>query len=36
MNEIWLDIKISKGAYQVSNLGGVRSLDRITKTVRGK
>lgn len=29
MEEIWVDIKGYEGAYQVSNLGRVRSLDRI-------
>lgn len=30
--EIWKDIKGYKNLYQVSNLGNVRSLDRIRKT----
>lgn len=29
MNEIWKDIKDFEGYYQISNLGRVRSLDRI-------
>lgn len=29
MNEIWKDIKGYEGLYQVSNLGNVRSIDRI-------
>lgn len=29
MNEIWKDIKGYEGLYQVSNLGNVRSVDRI-------
>lgn len=33
--EEWRDIKGYEGIYQVSNLGEVRSLDRITKTMRG-
>ena len=28
MEEIWKDIEGYEGKYQVSNLGGVRSLDR--------
>ncbi len=28
-NEVWKDIKGYEGYYQVSNLGNVRSLDRI-------
>lgn len=31
MKEIWKDIKDYEGLYQVSNLGNVRSLDRIRK-----
>lgn len=31
MEEIWKDIEEYKGYYQVSNLGNVRSLDRIIK-----
>ena len=34
--EIWKDIKEFEGHYQVSDLGKVRSLDRITITKRGK
>lgn len=43
MEEIWKDIENYEGLYQVSNLGRVRSLDRVVKsertgykTVRGK
>ena len=32
MNEIWKDIVGYEGQYQVSNLGNVRSLDRIVPT----
>lgn len=28
MNEVWKDIPIVKGYYQVSNLGRVRSIGR--------
>jgi len=35
MNEIWKDIKGYEGLYQVSNLGRVKSLDRMVK-VYGK
>ena len=31
MEEIWKDIEEYKGLYQVSNLGNVRSLDRLVK-----
>ena len=31
MKEIWKPIKNYEGLYEVSNLGRVRSLDRITK-----
>jgi hypothetical protein len=31
MDEIWKDIKGYKGVYQVSNLGRIKSLSRITK-----
>lgn len=31
MTEIWKDIKGYKGLYEVSNLGRVRSVDRITR-----
>jgi len=30
-NEIWRDIEGYEGYYQVSNLGRVRSLDRLSK-----
>lgn len=38
MNEIWKDIKGYEGYYQISNLGQVRSLDRIIDSYshRGK
>ena len=43
MIEIWKDIKDYEGLYQVSNLGRVRSLDRVVlqkngflKTIKGK
>ena len=29
-NEVWLDIKDYEGYYQVSNLGRIRSLDRVS------
>lgn len=29
MNEIWKDIKDYEGIYQVSNLGRVKSVDRL-------
>lgn len=32
--EIWKDVPNYEGYYQVSNLGRVRSLDRITKTTK--
>lgn len=35
MQEEWRDIKGYEGYYQVSNLGKVRSVDRITKTNQG-
>ena len=31
MEEVWKDIQGYEGIYQVSNLGNVRSLDRIEK-----
>lgn len=34
MEEIWKDIKGWEGYYQVSNIGRVRSLDRIVKSAR--
>jgi NUMOD4 motif/HNH endonuclease len=34
MNEIWLPIPGFEGAYEVSNLGRVRSLDRLIKSGR--
>jgi hypothetical protein len=39
MKEIWKDIKSYEGCYQVSNLGRVRSLDRVgfdNKRYKGK
>lgn len=36
MVEKWADIKGYEGSYQVSNLGGVRSLNKITKTKKGE
>lgn len=36
MEEIWKDIKGWGGYYQVSNIGRVRSLDRIVKSARLK
>lgn len=36
MEEIWKDIKGYEGLYQVSNLGRVRSLDRIVVYPNGK
>lgn len=35
MQEEWRDIKGYEGYYQVSNLGKVRSVDRITKANQG-
>jgi len=35
MKEIWKEIKGYEDLYQVSNLGRVKSLDRVTKTSRG-
>lgn len=34
MEEIWKDIKGYEGLYQVSNLGRVKSLQRIIKKVK--
>lgn len=36
MKEIWKDIDGFEGYYQVSNLGRVRSLDRVVKQFNGK
>lgn len=36
MEEIWKDIKGYEGLYQVSNLGRVRSLDRVVKQICGR
>lgn len=33
--EIWKDIKDYEGLYQVSNLGNIRSLDRVVTNYRG-
>lgn len=35
MEEVWRDIPDFEGYYQVSNLGRVRSLDRVVKTKDG-
>ena len=32
MEEIWKDVKGFEGRYQVSNMGRVRSLDRLIET----
>jgi len=34
MGEIWKDVKGYEGFYEVSNMGNVRSLDRIEKFMR--
>ena len=34
MEEIWKDIEGYEGLYQVSNLGRIRSLDRVVVTKR--
>ena len=36
MEEIWKDIKDYEGLYQVSNLGRVKSLDKIIVTIDRK
>ena len=36
MDEIWKDIKDYEGLYQISNLGNIRSLDRIVSTKTGQ
>lgn len=36
MNEIWKDIEGYDGKYQVSNLGRIRSVDRITTDKNGR
>ena len=33
--EIWKDIKDYEGLYQVSNLGNIRSLDRVVTNYKG-
>ena len=35
IEELWVDVKDYEGLYQVSNLGRVRSLDRINKYREG-
>ena len=35
-NEIWKDIKGFEGLYQVSNLGNIKSYDRVVKCTHGK
>lgn len=35
MREIWKDIEGYKNLYQISNLGNVRSLDRIVSNYQG-
>lgn len=35
MEEIWKDIENYEGFYQISNLGNIRSLDRIRKSKHG-
>lgn len=36
MTEVWKDIEGYEGIYQVSNLGNVRSLDRIVQFRDGR
>lgn len=36
MIEVWKDVKSFEGKYQVSNLGRVRSLDRLTEMRKGE
>lgn len=36
MEEIWKPIENYEGYYEVSNLGNVRSIDRIVPTLNGK
>lgn len=36
INEVWLPIKGFEGSYEVSNLGRVRSLDRVIKRIGGR
>ena len=36
MDEIWDDIKNYEGLYQISNLGNIRSLDRVVNTKTGQ
>ena len=35
MSEVWKDIEGYEGLYQVSNLGRVRSLDRVVAKANG-
>ena len=34
--EVWKDVKDYEGLYQVSNLGRVKSIDRVVKTTKGQ
>ena len=36
MKELWKDIKGYEGCYQVSNLGRIKSLDRMTNNQYGE
>ena len=36
MEEIWKEIKNYEGLYEISNLGRVRSLDKVTITTNGR
>ena len=36
LQEEWKDIKGYEGLYQVSNIGSVRSIDRITTNIGGR
>ena len=35
MNEIWQDVKGFEGFYQISNLGNLKSLERVVRNVNG-